>query len=731
MIGVSSFFNFQERCIEALLTNSKLLKKDGVILKSPTGSGKTLILLEYIERYLTERREDDTVFVWFTPGAGELEEQSQQEMDKRLKHREALLLSDILTNGFSAGDTVFINWEQVNKDSNAAMTDNERKSLYDAISSAKRQGLRFIIIVDEEHLYNTPKSKLIIQSFGADYIIRASATAKQNSRYEWFEIPEIDVINEGLITKALYINEDLQAGAIENEFKTLIDLADSKRKRIKQEYSKLGLTINPLILIQFPDKSTDLIKAVEDYLEELGYSYQREISKWLSDKKDKVNLDGITHNNGEQVFLLMKQAVATGWNCPRAKILVKLRERMSEDFKVQTIGRLRRMPQSKHYENELLDTCYLYTFDEEFKTHVKQDMSSAYEVKRIKLKDKCKTFTLKKENRDEDYSGINQKDAYNLIETYFIDTFKLQKPSLNKTIFAAHDYDMREEIVLDVIQDQITLTDKLNSELKTIKTTRPVNTHTDGLDLRQVTDMLKTIVGVNYTDMNIILRKLFLKSRNGGKLLSLSLTEYYAFIINNRDSLRRTLRDATVNVAIQPAMPLIPKVSTFEFPTEALLQYGEVNDVEELLSNAYHDYTTESFVARSKPERLFEYYCENNDAVEWVFKNGDTGHEYFSIVYLVMGKQRLFYPDYIVKLTNGSIWIIEAKGGEDESGHDRNIDKYAKFKFEYLSKYATTYNVNFGFVREKPVKDQFVLFLNNTEYSEDIDQHWKPLSEFF
>ena len=33
----------------------------------------------------------------------------------------------------------------------------------------------------------------------------------------------------------------------------------------------------------------------------------------------------------------MKQAISTGWDCPRAKILVKLRENMTETFETQTI----------------------------------------------------------------------------------------------------------------------------------------------------------------------------------------------------------------------------------------------------------------------------------------------------------------------------------------------------------------------------------------------------------
>lgn len=49
----------------------------------------------------------------------------------------------------------------------------------------------------------------------------------------------------------------------------------------------------------------------------------------------------IKNHDAKQAFLLFKQAIATGWDCPRAKILIKLRENMSDTFSIQTIGRIR------------------------------------------------------------------------------------------------------------------------------------------------------------------------------------------------------------------------------------------------------------------------------------------------------------------------------------------------------------------------------------------------------
>ena len=202
MIGVKKI-DFQDECVDKMISLSNT-SKEGIVIKSPTGSGKTIILLKYIEAYFNNF-DDDAVFVWFCPGAGDLEEQSKAEMEKHMKDRVAKDLDDTLRNGFDAGDTVFINWEKVNNANKKAMTESEHKNLIDQIAKAHRAGLKFIIIVDEEHAYNTTKSQAVINEFNSKLIIRVSATAKKNNKFEWIEIDERDVINAQLITKASLI----------------------------------------------------------------------------------------------------------------------------------------------------------------------------------------------------------------------------------------------------------------------------------------------------------------------------------------------------------------------------------------------------------------------------------------------------------------------------------------------------------------------------------------------
>ncbi|MBP3502107.1 MAG: DEAD/DEAH box helicase family protein [Clostridia bacterium] len=162
MLGIK-LKEFQEKCVEELLEQTVFGEKKEILLQAPTGSGKTIILLEYIDRFLLENK--DYVFIWLTPGSGELEEQSKKKMDNLLKNRETKTLNDILTNGFEKQDTAFINWEIVTKKGNTALRELEKSNLYDQIENAKNDGIKFIIIIDEEHRNKTEKAENITQLF--------------------------------------------------------------------------------------------------------------------------------------------------------------------------------------------------------------------------------------------------------------------------------------------------------------------------------------------------------------------------------------------------------------------------------------------------------------------------------------------------------------------------------------------------------------------------------------
>ena len=138
------------------------------------------------------------------------------------------------------------------------------------------------------------------------------------------------LIKEQVISQS---KEDiLSYGAEKNIDEILLDLAIEKRIELKKHYAELGITdINPLVLIQIPNKTKVNKELDEETRQTIIKNYLKdksikdfEIATWLSEKKE--NLTEIVKNNSDVSFLIFKQAVATGWDCPRAQVLVMYRE---------------------------------------------------------------------------------------------------------------------------------------------------------------------------------------------------------------------------------------------------------------------------------------------------------------------------------------------------------------------------------------------------------------------
>ena len=704
---------FQIEAVNKLLDATSVGKKKEVLVQAPTGSGKTIILLSYIEEYLKENRK--TIFVWLTPGSGDLEEQSRSKMLKFLPHMESKNIQDVLLQGFEAKDTAFINWETITKKGNTALKEAERKNLYERVREAYNNGYDFVVIVDEEHLNKTVKAEAIIDFIDPKYIVRVSATTKTNKEAEYIEIDELDVINAGLITRALYINENVtNEQVLTNEHEYLLDLAINKRKAIKEEYINKNIQVNPLIIIQLPNKSEDLIKQIEKMLERKGYSYDKKnLAIWLADRKE--NLEDIENNESHQSILIMKQAISTGWDCPRAKILVKLRDNMSEDFETQTIGRIRRMPQAHHYENTLLDNCYLYTFDEKYAQSVKQELGkNAKNAKVIFLKSEYKNFTLKKMSIESDFDGFDDRETFNILHKYYIEKYKLTgAKKSNKSILEANGYIFKDTIDNYIVKGKFIRLDEIQ-DAERMKVESKVNPSKNGYEYRDSITEIASRIGIRYDRTKLMLERLFLKSKLfSKKFVDLSLLDFYAFIINNHDTIKHDFEEAN-----------------WRMPQEDYINYDpQMKDTTVYEKNTYKEYPSSRVKSRS--ESMFEFYCETSDNIKWFYKNGESADNYFSIVYVnAVQKKFHFYPDYIICDKNDKIWIIETKGGESATGESKNIDIKVENKFEALKEYSKKHDVNWAFVRDYDKNN--CLYYCNTEYTDDMEnENWNLIDKMF
>lgn len=756
---------FQQDAIDKILEQFE--NPDGtqkMLVKAPTGSGKTITLIGLIERMEADYP-GRYVYCWLTPGKGELEEQSEEKMKRFSPSLNTGNLNDALTSGFNADITYFINWESITKKGNRAIKDSERKSLYTQIATAHTNGIEFVVLIDEEHQNNTAKARDVIDAMNPVREIRVSATPDLRRGIDSYVITEDVVISEQLITKALYINKDLETNFLRDEYdelNLLLDKADETRKSIVSAYQKRGESINPLVLVQFPSLSDDLIIRVEKILEDKGYTYDNNlVASWFSaeskadkamnsKKLGKINIgdindsDSVTHNDAKPCFLLFKQALSTGWDCPRAKVLVKLRDNMNETFEIQTLGRLRRMPKAVHYGDDILDCAYLYTLDEKYKEAVIHD-GTGYEVKRVFLKPEAKPIKIYKEYIDNNHNHIDMKQARKLLYTYFMDTFNLTSlvknpngENYNKHILDSNGFVFGTKLIRKFLNGRFrTLADVINATSDN-DVKFEVNTHVHGLLLRHEIGRFSKVLGLDYDNTQRLIRTLFMSGRISRtslayKIISLELREYYAFIINNKELIYDALvdfekkskslsqrpqqnqifvdvKEETSSILSEEVYPIIPETHSINFA-----------------KNVYNDYDSSMLDFRSTPEKLFEKYCETLKSIKFIYKNGDKGVNYISMVYqMALGRARSFYPDYLVQMSDGTIWIIETKGGETKSGQDKNIDIEAKHKFDALVAYAKKYNLRYGFVRDKNTD----LYINTTDnWAEDLSDTsvWKRI----
>ena len=531
------------------------------------------------------------------------------------------------------------------------------------------------------------------------------------------------------------VNEDLMSEDGNDSYKKeagkLLSLAISRQNEIRNEYKNIGINLNPLIMIQLPNTSDDLLAEVEKYLDDnyaINYDNGR-LARRLSGN-NKGDLDNIIKYDSTIDALIFKEAGNVGWDCPRAKILVKLRTGMSENFEIQTIGRIRRMPFQEHYNNPLLDNSFLYTYDIKFTQAMIDDLDTkAYHNITIKLKPDISNIKLEKEYKIEDLIGFGERELFNTIYKYFNEKYKLNKNKKdNIDILKYNEYTMSTTIETLFYQGEIidtTLESIKNSDIVKRKINIDLKIHNP--DFMHAVKEISERIGLEFNRTKVILKKLFFKNDfYSKKILTLSKKDFYAFVINNEEKLKKDIDEAISQETEQLELKY-PKTK-WSIPEEDQVKISTFEITKIMKKNVMEKYP---FVAdKSRSELEFEKYVEDSDFFKWIYKNGESLKKHFSIVYGNKAKQKLFFPDYILLDKNNSIWIIETKGGEKKDHSDKNIDKDVKNKFIALKKYATNYKINFGFVRDSEVTG--LLYFSNTEYADSLNNDcWIELDKIF
>lgn len=357
-----------------------------LIFQAPTWAWKTITMVRYILE-LTQTTTEDICFIWLSIWKWELHVQSYKSAKREIDDSiECSLLEEEFFGSrdvINQNEIVFLNWEKIrtkdkktNEYKNVVMRNNEQWSFPEILENTRNTWRKIVLIIDESHVASsTDRAKeLKNEIIKPDLTIEMSATPVLK---EWtpIKVDPTEVINAWMIKKEIIINENIEEAIKNNDDEKtseqlVLETAYNKQEELKQRYKilldndEIKNRITPLTLIQIPNSSYWEAKkeVVMRFLEERWITTQNwKLAVRLTDEVINKDADTLLPLDSKVEFLIFKMAIDTWWDCPRAQILIKFRETTSIIFEIQTVWRILRMPEWKHYSDETLNRAFVYS----------------------------------------------------------------------------------------------------------------------------------------------------------------------------------------------------------------------------------------------------------------------------------------------------------------------------------------------------------------------------------
>lgn len=758
-----------------------------LVFKSPTGSGKTFMTSLFIRglNHLPQWKEDKA-YIWIT-FSDDLAMQSKNKFveyfENTLENR-TLTIADINQGKLYQNDILFLNWQKVvaksaetrllRRPEDKEWIKEKGKYFEDVIEQTHADGREIILVIDEAHKNKDTKlAKDIIDKINPKVIFHITATPNEKDELEarrlgsFYEVPREKVVEQGLIKEAIVTQteEDFEGLRGKDLDKTLLEIGMKKREELKEALKALGKDINPLMLVQLPNDDSKLIEKGEQKKEEIVTEYllkmkvpKHKIAKWF-DKHPRP--DGLEDNDDEHDFLLFKQTAGTGWDCPRASVLVMFREIQSNTFYTQTVGRILRMPEpqaKEDYKNSPdLRLGFLYT---------------NYKRKEVEIPDQnpknqplTKTAKRKKgiENIELPSDYISRLDYGDIrVSSKFQQIFK---DELNKH-FGITNNDILGKAEAKLKKAGLDLSDTLVNEV--VANARFEDYDNLAFDFKKkgndislemsVSDIEKTF---NYLCYQLLREQEDDKAKYSNIARSWSVLKqairvwfktvlpddhihwYKIFIKDVRKGTESKFRPA-ITKALRAYKPISDRLLTekkkkieekeaYIFTIQEEYQYPEDYEVvPQKLCVLDKLYLPEDYNGRINEIAFIEYLEKKKGKIDWWFKNGNQGKKYLGIKYANSStkEDELFYPDWIIRFSNGRIGIFDTKKGDTATSKD-TADK-AKALQAKLKQFGKK------FVGGIAVQEAGLWYYNNSPkysfkdgQSVNDSKDWKPFEDLF
>lgn len=458
------------------LVNIYMSNEKEITFKAPTGSGKTYMMADFMNRILDSK----TVFIVSSLSKGQLAEQNHEKFIQYstfdfIKIRPYLINSDTVPeeklhipldyNVYSLPRDLF--------KKNSKLMEGPMELF---LTELKARGKNIILIRDECHQATNNLDKLNTFFYK---VINFSATPQPTRFFVNVELTEEEAIREKLI-KVNQNSINNTPFTLEEQLSQLKHEAIPLFLKIKKEYNE-QMGINPALIIQISNKTKGINewlkikKIIDDPSLGLKWMYIAEEGSKDNDTNDEVKkLPGsawrqYAKNNEAPIdVIVFKMVITEGWDIPRACMLFQIRDTESITLDEQVYGRIRRNPILTTWDQHNINTqnlalkCWVWGFL----------AKNQREFKKVNLKPKYnvsfKTTVLKDLRSNPDFNlreFLNNKKQKTSTDNIFL-LYKKWNNISDKTSSLAWNYIKDYNDWFDVSQNILEIDNKNKAYLK-------------------------------------------------------------------------------------------------------------------------------------------------------------------------------------------------------------------------------------------------------------------------
>ena len=378
---------------------------------APTGAGKTIVMSALIEDiYYGDElypEQNEAIFIWLSDSP-QLNEQSRLKIDlkaDKIRLNQCVVISDdsFDMEVLEDGHIYFLNTQKLSKSSNLTKhSDGRQYTIWETLSNTVREkGDRLYFIIDEAHrgaqsARDLTKNTTIMQKFlkGSEadrlppmpVVVGMTATPQRFNRLaegiqsttHYVKTTADEVRASGLLKDRIVITYPEHSG---NDMAVLQAATDEWRHKwdhwyqycYEQHYGQ----VNPILVIQVQNGSghqisaTDLDECLRIMEERLGDRFlEGQVVHAFGEGTPTIQIGGLDvpycepsriADDKRIKVVFFKETLTTGWDCPRAEVMMSFRRAVDHTYIAQLLGRMVRTPTQQHINvDETLNDVHLY-----------------------------------------------------------------------------------------------------------------------------------------------------------------------------------------------------------------------------------------------------------------------------------------------------------------------------------------------------------------------------------